>query len=203
MSIEDQRGRVNNLSQVLWTHSQDLIGATFQLPFIQRLIHNTLDDRIFTLCDQQDRYFEYVVRPYRRFVRSQENSESFSSDKGKEILKYQRISVNYLGIMPVATTNTYIDFIFSNADDFPLAIVSLLPCLKLYSLLTHKLSKANSARYDYWIKRHPPEKSEESIVRLEFLLNNNQGTDIVRLERIFRTGLQHEIAFFSQFDDLI
>ncbi|MBI3366540.1 hypothetical protein HY041_02850, partial [Candidatus Roizmanbacteria bacterium] len=83
------------------------------------------------------------------------------------------------------------------------AAVSLLPCSMLYYFLTQKLLKADSSRYDYWIQRHPPDKSARSIALLESLMTYNQGNTVTHLEEVFRAGLQHEIAFFSQFDDLI
>ncbi|MBI3366716.1 hypothetical protein HY041_03760, partial [Candidatus Roizmanbacteria bacterium] len=119
MTIEDKSHITHFPLQLLWNNSQDLVIRTVKIPFIRKLIDSSLSDDVFSLCGQQDRYFEHIVRPYRKFIQLRDGR--FSADGGIKILSDQKESAMGLGIVPTTTTESYIDFIVLNAGDLSVA----------------------------------------------------------------------------------
>lgn len=193
-------GRMS-LPRLFWRQHGDLVRETLKIPFIRKLYDGSLQENIFNVYLQQDKYFKHVVDPYKQFIKSQtDDGFGFDPNKGKEILREQMESANSLNIVPNPKTTNYIEYIFANSDSLSTAATSLLPCSKLYRFLTRYLFRIKpSDKCTEWIKSHTYTGYQNNTNQLEYLINLYWGKNTDELSTIFRKGLEHEILFFSQF----
>lgn len=190
------------LSHSFWRQNHDLVRLTFKIPFIQKLYDGSIQESHLAEHYRQDEYFQYVVRPYRQFIKGQINRETeFDLCQGKVILNQQIQSANNLDVTPSHITTDYIQYILTNTNSLSTAAVSLLPCSKLYKFLTQYLSRINpSDKCKQWINAHTYSGYNNNTNQLEYLVDLFQDSDIDKLSKIFKEGLEHEISFFSQVD---
>lgn len=189
-----------NISRLLWRKHHDLVKQTFETPFIQQLYDGSIKESRLAEYYNQDKYFQHIVRPYRQFIKEQVDKESeFHPAQGMVILEQHMQSADSLGIVPSQATIDYIKYIITHSGSLETAVVSLLPCSKLYKFLTNYLSRKNpSDKCRHWIAEHTYSGYNNNTGRLEYLLNLFQGSDINKLSQIFKESLEHEISFFSQ-----
>ncbi len=192
-----------SLPRLFWRQSHDLVRQTLQIPFLQKLYDGSIQENHLDEYLRQDRYFQHIVRPYRRSIKQQTSINEYSPNSGTEILQVQIESTKNLKIIPSQETMRYIEYFFANSYSLPTAIASLLPCSKLYRFLTSYLSCLNpSDQCRSWIESETYPSYQDNTNRLEYLINLYGGENIDELSTIYRKGLEHENSFFSQFDGI-
>ena len=98
-------------------------------------------------------------------------------------------------------TAAYTDFLRTQAQtSYALGVASLVPCGVGYVSLAQDLSRGPAPaddRYAEWISTYADPAFAEAVAWMEAELDGVVG-DVVDIERVYRQGAQHELAFWDQ-----
>ena len=110
-----------------------------------------------------------------------------------------RWKVDLAGVVPVAATRAYVDFLLETARRGHLGetIAAMTPCMRLYAFLGQTLSRGDVAPlYSEWVKTYADPGFEGLAVRLEELLDAH-ATDSEAVRANYRRAMELEYGFFA------
>jgi len=111
----------------------------------------------------------------------------------------ERWKVDLAGVVPVAATRAYVDFLLETARRGHLGetIAAMTPCMRLYAFLGQMLSRGDVAPlYSEWVKTYADPGFEGLAVRLEELLDAH-ATDSEAVRANYRRAMELEYGFFA------
>ena len=111
----------------------------------------------------------------------------------------ERWQVDLAGVVPLAATQAYVDFLLSIArrGDLGETIAAMTPCMRLYAFLGRALSAGRVAPlYADWVKTYADPGFEALAARLETLLDRHAAnSDAVRAN--YARAMDLEYGFFD------
>ena len=111
----------------------------------------------------------------------------------------ERWKVDLAGVVPVAATRAYVDFLLETARRGHLGetIAAMTPCMRLYAFLGQMLGRGDVAPlYSEWVKTYADPGFEGLAVRLEELLDAH-ATDSEAVRANYRRAMELEYGFFA------
>lgn len=111
----------------------------------------------------------------------------------------ERWKVDLAGVVPVAATTAYVDFLLDTARRGHLGetIAAMTPCMRLYAFLGQMLDRGEPAPlYSEWVKTYADPGFEGLAVRLEELLDAH-ATDSAAVRANYRRAMELEYGFFA------
>lgn len=111
----------------------------------------------------------------------------------------ERWKVDLTGVVPIATTTAYVDFLLETARRGHLGetIAAMTPCMRLYAYLGQMLSRGDPASlYAEWVKTYADPGFERLAMRLEKLLDAH-ATDSEAVRVNYRRAMELEYGFFA------
>ena len=204
---------VTQLSQQLWTDSQDLAESCLRHPFLRGLGDGTLSRERYSKFIAQDAYFlDVFARAYAAGVFRAPDHEGRRSwhelQSGVfEELKLHAATAADLGIdltqvTPLDATQAYTDFLLANAITGTLGelAAAMAPCMRLYHFLGVRLAQEEgppSNPYAHWIETYAASEMAQLVDKVEQLVDRyGEGTAAER--GCYRRAMQLEHGFFDE-----
>jgi thiaminase/transcriptional activator TenA len=198
------------LARSLWDANADWAQKIFAHPFVRGLGDGSLPIEGFKGYVAQDAYFlEAFARAY-AFCLAHSTTRldlyGFAEliagvlDELKLHAGYaERWKVELTGVVPLAATRVYVDFLLETARRGNLGetIAAMTPCMRLYAFLGQALARTDVAPlYAEWVKTYADPGFEALAVRLEGLLDLHAApSDTVRAN--YRRAMELEYGFFD------
>jgi thiaminase/transcriptional activator TenA len=199
-----------SLAGRLWQANADLAERTLAHGFVRRLRDGSLPIQSFKGYVAQDAYFlEAFARAYGfclAYSEAREDIESFADliagvreELGLHKAYAARWQVDLAGVVPLAATRAYVDFLLQTARDGELGqtIAAMTPCMRLYAFLGRSLARRPGAPlYEEWIRTYADPGFEALAARLEALLDRH-AMDSEPARTNYRRAMELEYDFFD------
>ena len=199
-----------SLARTLWESNADLAGRILAHGFVRGLGAGTLPVDSFKSYVAQDAYFlEAFARAYAFCLANSTTREDLAdfadliAGVRDELALHkayaERWQVDLTGVVPLAATQAYVDFLLSIArrGDLGATIAAMTPCMRLYAFLGRALSAGLVAPlYADWVNTYADPDFEALAARLETLLNRYAtNTEAVRAN--YASAMALEYGFFD------
>jgi len=198
------------LARALWQTNDDWARKILAHPFVRGLGDGSLPVESFKAYVAQDAYFlEAFARGYAFCLghsATRADLHGFAEliagvlDELKLHAKYaERWKVELHGVVPIAATRAYVDFLLETArrGDLGETIAAMTPCMRLYAFLGQTLARAEVATlYEEWVRTYADPGFEALAARLEALLDLH-GVDSAATRINYRRAMKLEHGFFD------
>lgn len=198
------------LARALWQANADWAQKIFTHPFVRGLGDGSLPVESFKAYVAQDAYFlEAFARSYAFcLAHSEARSDLYGfADLITGVLDELKLHAGYAerwkvelhGVVPIAATRAYVDFLLASArrGDLGETIAAMTPCMRLYAFLGQTLAHAEVAPlYAEWVKTYADPGFEALASRLEALLDGH-ATNSEAVRRNYRRAMELEYRFFD------
>lgn len=199
-----------SLAADLWEANHDQAQRILAHGFVRGLGDGTLPVDCFKGYVAQDAYFlEAFARAYAFcLANSSERADLHGfAELIAGVLEELKLHAGYAerwkvdlgGVVPIAATRAYVDFLLGTArrGDLGETIAAMTPCMRLYAFLGQMLSRGEPAPlYSEWVKTYADPGFEALAVRLEQLLDAHAiDSDAVRAN--YRRAMELEYGFFD------
>jgi thiaminase/transcriptional activator TenA len=199
-----------SLSRSLWQANDDWARKILAHPFVRGLGDGSLPLESFKDYVAQDAYFlEAFARAYAFCLAHGETREDLYGfaaliaavlDELKLHGGYaERWKVALAGVVPVAATRAYVDFLLDTARCGKLGetVAAMTPCMRLYAFLGQTLARTDVAPlYAEWVKTYADPGFEALAARLEALLDRH-AADNETVRANYRRAMELEYGFFD------
>ena len=199
-----------SLARRLWAANAEGAARILAHPFVRGLGDGTLPVDRFKGYVAQDAYFlEAFARAYAFCLAhstARDDLYGFAEliagvlDELKLHAGYAaRWKVELAGVMPIAATRAYVDFLLETARSGELGetIAAMTPCMRLYAFLGQALARAEVAPlYADWVGTYADPGFEALAARLEALLDAH-ATDSAGVRAHYRRAMDLEYSFFD------
>ena len=200
------------LAKTLWEANRDLAERTLAHRFVRGLRDGSLPITSFKGYVAQDAYFlEAFARAYGfclAYSTARDDIESFADliagvreELGLHKGYAERWQVDLAGVVPMAATSAYVDFLLQTAGRGRLGetIAAMTPCMRLYAFLGRSLAaRQGPPLYEEWIKTYADPGFEALAVRLEALLDRH-AADCEAVRGNYRRAMELEYDFFDAY----
>jgi thiaminase/transcriptional activator TenA len=199
------------LAADLWQIHHDLALASLHTPFVRGLADGSLSRDRFAYYVGQDAFFlEAFARAYSIAAAKAPDWNGFCALHAlaagvQEELKLHAgyaatWGVNLDTVQPGTATRHYTDFLLATAwgQEVGVAVVAMLPCMRLYAYLGQTLAQPHLPEHAYtdWIRTYSSEDFEALAQQLEQLADTYaHDTPLVRTT--YRYAMQCERDFFQ------
>lgn len=198
------------LARALWQANDDWARRILAHPFVRGLGDGSLPVESFKGYVAQDAYFlEAFARAYAScLVHSETRSDLYGFaeliagvlDELKLHASYaERWKVSLRGVVPIAATRAYVDFLLETARRGSLGetVAAMTPCMRLYAFLGQTLARTEVAPlYAEWVTTYADPGFESLAGRLEALLDLH-ATDCEMVRTNYRRAMELEYGFFD------
>jgi thiaminase/transcriptional activator TenA len=199
------------LAADLWQMHRELALASLHTPFVRGLADGSLSHDRFAYYVGQDAFFlEAFARAYSIAAAKAPDWDGFCTLHAlaagvQEELKLHggyaaTWGVDLNTVQPGATTRRYTDFLLATAwaQEVGVAVVAMLPCMRLYAYLGQTIARPHLPEHAYteWIRTYSSEDFDALAQRLEQLADAyTYDTPLVR--KTYRYAMQCERDFFQ------
>ena len=198
------------LARTLWQANDDWAQNIHAHPFVRGLGDGSLPVENFKAYVAQDAYFlEAFARSYAFcLAHSEARSDLYGfADLIAGVLDELKLHAGYAerwkvelqGVVPIAATRAYVDFLIAAArrGDLGETVAAMTPCMRLYAFLGQALARAKVAPlYAEWVKTYADPGFEALAARLEALLDRH-ATDSETVRANYRRAMELEYGFFD------
>jgi thiaminase/transcriptional activator TenA len=198
------------LAAALWAANRDQAAHILAHGFVRGVGDGSLPVESFKAYVAQDAYFlEAFARAYALCLAnstSREDLRDFAEliagvlDELKLHASYAaRWQVDLAGVVPLAATQAYVEFLLSVArrGDLGATIAAMTPCMRLYAFLGQALAAQPVAeKYAEWVTTYADPGFEVLAARLEALLDQH-ATDSAAVRANYRRAMELEYGFFD------
>lgn len=198
------------LARALWQANADWARKILTHPFVRGLGDGSLPVESFKAYVAQDAYFlEAFARSYAFCLANGETRSDLYGfadliagvlDELKLHASYaERWKVELDGVVPIAATRAYVDFLLAAArrGDLGETVAAMTPCMRLYAFLGQTLARTEVAPlYAEWVKTYADPGFEALASRLEVLLDGH-ATDSEAVRVNYRRAMELEYRFFD------
>lgn len=198
------------LARALWQANDDWAQKILAHPFVRGLGDGSLPVESFKAYVAQDAYFlEAFARSYAFcLAHSEARSDLYGfADLIAGVLDELKLHASYAerwkvelhGVVPIAATRAYVDFLLAAARRGKLGetVAAMTPCMRLYAFLGQTLARAEVAPlYAEWVKTYADPGFEALASRLEALLDGH-ATDSEAVRGNYRRAMELEYRFFD------
>jgi thiaminase/transcriptional activator TenA len=198
------------LARALWQANADWARKILTHPFVRGLGDGSLPVESFKAYVAQDAYFlEAFARSYAFCLANSETRSDLYGfadliagvlDELKLHASYaERWKVELDGVVPIAATRAYVDFLLAAArrGDLGETVAAMTPCMRLYAFLGQTLARTEVAPlYAEWVKTYADPGFEALASRLEVLLDGH-ATDSEAVRVNYRRAMELEYRFFD------
>ena len=198
------------LARALWQANADWAQKILAHPFVRGLGDGSLPVESFKAYVAQDAYFlEAFARGYAFcLAHSEARSDLYGfADLIAGVLDELKLHASYAerwkvelhGVVPIAATRAYVDFLLAAArrGDLGETVAAMTPCMRLYAFLGQALARAEVAPlYAEWVKTYADPGFEVLASRLEALLDGH-ATDSETVRGNYRRAMELEYRFFD------
>ncbi len=199
-----------SLSRTLWQANADWAQRILAHGFVRGLGDGTLPVDSFKGYVAQDAYFlEAFARAYAFCLANSSTRDDLHGfaeliagvlEELKLHAGYaERWNVDLTGVVPIAATSAYVDFLLETARRGNLGetIAAMTPCMRLYAFLGQMLGRGEAAPlYSEWVKTYADPGFEGLAVRLEELLDAH-AIDSEAVRANYRRAMELEYGFFD------
>ncbi|MDP3160330.1 MAG: TenA family protein [Reyranella sp.] len=199
-----------SLARTLWATNADLAERILAHGFVRGLGDGSLPVDCFKSYVAQDAYFlEAFARAY-AFCLANSTTRQDLADFADLIAGVrdelalhkayaERWQVDLTGVVPLAATQAYVDFLLKIArrGDLGETIAAMTPCMRLYAFLGRALSAGPVAPlYAEWVKTYADPGFEVLAARLEALLDRH-ATNSAAVHANYASAMDLEYGFFD------
>ena len=198
------------LARALWQANADWARKILTHPFVRGLGDGSLPVESFKAYVAQDAYFlEAFARSYAFCLANGEaRSDLYGfADLIAGVLDELKLHASYAerwkveldGVVPIAATRAYVDFLLAAArrGDLGETVAAMTPCMRLYAFLGQTLARTEVAPlYAEWVKTYADPGFEALASRLEVLLDGH-ATDSEAVRVNYRRAMELEYRFFD------
>jgi thiaminase/transcriptional activator TenA len=199
-----------SLAADLWKANGDWAQRILAHDFVRGLADGTLPVDRFKGYVAQDAYFlEAFARAYAFCLASSTERGDLHGfaeliagvlDELKLHAGYaERWKVDLAGVVPIAATTAYVDFLLETArrGDLGETIAAMTPCMRLYAYLGQMLGRGEPASlYAEWVETFADPGFEKLAIQLEELLDAH-ATDSEAVRANYRRAMELEYGFFA------